>query len=352
MPSARPVTLKDVAARARVSVMTASRVIRNQRYVSDAIRRAVREAARDLGYRPNPLISALMTYRRSAQAPAGTSVLGLITTFPTRDGWRDPKINVEFHKGALGAAESHGYRLEEFWLREPGMNARRLSEILYARNISGLLVCPLPAPRGHLRLDWDKFATVALGYSLAWPRLHRAVNHQFRSMQLALRQLRKRGYRRPGLALKASYDQRVDHHWVGSFLLEQQRHGVPRPMPLFVPPDADWDKKRFADWVRKKKPDVVITQHEEVLDWLRAMGLCTPDDIGLIHLNCPREQPHWAGILQNAEAVGAAAVDLLVGMLQRNERGIPALPQYILVEGSWREGSTIRPPRATAARQA
>ena len=335
-------TLKDVAARARVSVMTASRAIRNQRYVSAQIRAAVRKAAAELGYKPNPLISALMTCRRSAQAIAGTNVVGFLNPFPTRDGWKGPKINLEFYSGARGACESHGYKLEEFWLREPGMTGARMSQILYARNIAGLIICPSPTPHAHLRLDWEKVAAVALGYSLAWPRLHRAVNHQFRSMQMALRQLRKRGYRRPGLALTASYDQRVDHHWVGSFLLEQQRHGVRRALPRFVPPDNEWTQKKFTDWARKKKPDVVITQHEEVYEWLCEMGLVPPRDIGLIHLNCPREQPHWAGIVQNAQAVGAAAIDLLVGMLQRNERGIPPLPQYILVEGAWRDGTTIR----------
>lgn len=324
--------------------MTASRALRNQSNVTLQTRQRVLEAARQLQYKPNPLISALMTYRRSASAAPGFAVIAMITNFPTREGWKAPRINLEFHAGAAVACERHGYRLEEFWLREPGMTSRRLSQILYNRNIAGLLVAPLPSPRGHLRLDWEQFAAVALGYSLAWPALHRAVNHQFRSMQLALRKLRKHGYHRPGLALRASYDQRVEHHWVGSFLLEQQRAGASQ-LPLHVPNDRDWTYLEFQRWVRRSRPEVIITQHEEVLDWLSRMRLRVPEDVGVIHLNCPPEDLRWAGIVQNANAVGALAVDHLVGMLQRNERGIPEIPNYLLVEGSWRDGATVHPRR-------
>jgi LacI family transcriptional regulator len=305
----------------------------------------VQAAAQALHYRPNPLIAALMTYRHSSRKKIpGVAVIAMITNFPTRHGWKSAPINVEFHAGAETACEQRGYRLEPFWLREPGMTGRRLSEILFNRNIGALLIAPLPGANGHLRLDWEKFAAVALGYSLVRPALHRAMNHQFRSMQFALRLLRKRGYNRPGLALRASYDQRVEHHWVGSFLVEQQRLGR-GPLPLFVPPDKDWTRDAFQAWLERERPDVIITQHDEVFDWLNDLNLRVPEEIGLVHLNCPKQDERWAGIMQNAQAIGAAAVDHLIGMLQRNERGVPKLPQYLLIEGSWREGATIRPAR-------
>jgi hypothetical protein len=37
------------------------------------------------------------------------------------------------------------------------------------------------------------------------------------------------------------------------------------------------------------------------------------------------------------------AVDLLVDMLHRNERGVPIIPYMLMVEGSWCEGRTLRP---------
>ncbi|MCX7600048.1 MAG: LacI family transcriptional regulator [Armatimonadetes bacterium] len=61
------VTLQDVAAQAKVSVGTASRVLngRCSPYVSAATKKAVFEAAARLGYRPNRIARALVTGRRN-----------------------------------------------------------------------------------------------------------------------------------------------------------------------------------------------------------------------------------------------------------------------------------------------
>jgi DNA-binding LacI/PurR family transcriptional regulator len=334
-------TLRQVAARAGVSVMTASRAIRNQSTVAPDTKERILRVAKELHYRPNPLVSALMSYRRASKAIRQTSTLGLITTFPSRNGWKEARINQLFHEGAVEACARHGYKLEVFWLREPNMTSRRLDKILYSRNIHGLLIAPLPVALGHLRLDWDQYSAVALGYSLAWPRLHRAVNHQFRSMRSALRQLRKMGYKRIGLALKSSIDERVEHHYSGGFLVDQSRMPMSNQVPLHLVADKEWDEANFARWFRKNKPEVVVTHHEETLGWLAGLGTKVPQETGLVHLNCPDRSGKFAGIYQNGMAVGSAAVDFLVAMLQRNERGIPQLAHTILVDGTWIEGKTI-----------
>jgi LacI family transcriptional regulator len=47
---------------------------------------------------------------------------------------------------------------------------------------------------------------------------------------------------------------------------------------------------------------------------------------------------------KNSFQLGVMAVDLLVDMLHRNERGIPVRPYLLMVEGSWVEGNTLRKP--------
>jgi len=96
-----------------------------------------------------------------------------------------------------------------------------------------LIVAPLPVAKGHVHFDWARFSAVTIGYSVASPPLHRAVNHQFRSHLMALRTLRKKGYRRLGLALRSSFDERVDHHWIGRFLADQRRHKEADQIPLY-----------------------------------------------------------------------------------------------------------------------
>jgi DNA-binding LacI/PurR family transcriptional regulator len=337
----RQITLKEVAQKAGVSIMTASRALRNQASVTETTRQKVEKAAQQLNYRPNPLVSALMSYRRASRVIRDTLTIALITNFPKRDGWRSLRINQDFFDGATQACMRHGYKLEEFWLREADMSARRLSSILYSRNINGLLIAPLPVALGHMRLEWPNFSAVALGYSLAWPRLHRAVNHQFRSISTALRRLRKLGYQKIGLALRSSIDERVEHHYSGGFLVNQQRIVPAHRVPMHVVAERDWTEKNFSKWFLKHRPEVVVSHHEEVLEWLARLKVRVPHDAGFIHLNLPDTSGRLAGIYQNGPDVGAAAADFLVAMLHRNERGIPELPHTILVEGTWIDGKTL-----------
>src|SRR4029079_15887710 len=59
----RRTTLSDVAARAGVSAVTASRALRNPDMVSLALRERVADAVRELAYIPNQLASALASAR-------------------------------------------------------------------------------------------------------------------------------------------------------------------------------------------------------------------------------------------------------------------------------------------------
>jgi LacI family transcriptional regulator len=346
MTQGRTVTLKDIANTAGVSLMTVSRALRKHASVSPETQSKIEAVAKELGYRPNPLISALMSYRRAGKAPQSHSVIAFVTSFPTRDGWKARKIYQEFFQGAFEAADRHGYRLEEFWLRENGMNAHRLSNIFYSRNINGVIVAPLPVSVGHLSLDWEKFSAVTFSYTLARPILHRASNHQFRSMRMAMRQLRRLGYKRIGLAMPASCDHRIDDQWTASFLMEQQRASTGKNIPLCVIDDKDWCEAAFRSWFVKNIPDVILSQQPKILEWLQAMNKRVPADVGFVHLSCPDESGKFAGIYQNSQVIGRVAVDFLVGMIQRNERGIPALPHTILVEGTWIDGDTLRKPGA------
>ncbi len=343
----KPVTLAEIARRAGVSVMTVSRALRKQSNISPQTQKKIQTIADELGYRPNPLVSALMTYRRAAKPVESHLSIGFITNFPTRDGWKVSKLYESFYQGVAESADRHGYGVEAFWLREPGMTSERLTQILLTRSIHGLVVAPLPVAHGELELGWENFCAVTLGYSLTKPLLHRAVNHQFRSMRSAMRELRTLGYQRLGLALPASLNERVDRQWVASFLVEQL--DLDHSVPLFVPDDAQWNFDSFRKWFGAQKPDAVIGHEEIVLEWLKKMGVRVPDDVGFVHLNCANQSGAFAGIYQNGPAIGAVAVDFLIGMIHRNERGLPVLPHSLLVEGTWVPGKTVR-ARKTAAK--
>ncbi|MCX6954332.1 MAG: LacI family DNA-binding transcriptional regulator [Verrucomicrobia bacterium] len=340
----RRVTLRDVASAAGCHFSTVSLALRNHPRLPQATRDRVRAAARKLGYVADPALAALAHYRTGRREVSFRSTLAWITNFPTRHGWRKPEVFHQFYLGAEARASALGYKLEIFWLREAGMTGARASQILRARNVAGLLVAPQPVPGGALELDWPQFSSVSIGYSLASPALHVVCPHQYRAMKLAMRRLVELGYQRIGLVVLDIHDERADLNWTAGYLAMQQAVPARRRLPPFTPPR--WDESRFAEWFRACRPDAIVTKSIEGLAALRRLGCQVPRDVGVACITFPHPGGELSGVDENANETGAAAVDFLAGMIYRNERGVPANPQRLLIEGTWIEGTTVRAPGA------
>jgi len=72
------------------------------------------------------------------------------------------------------------------------------------------------------------------------------------------------------------------------------------------------------------------------------MDLSVPGDIGLVHLDRTFDLEAYAGMQQNNEHIGRAAVDMVIGQLQRNEFGVPPFQKSVLITGTWIPGPTVR----------
>ncbi len=90
-----PVTMRDVAREAGVSIKTVSRVVNNQGEISESTRRRVLAAIKKLGYRPSKVARALVTRRSDSVG----LILGDIA---------NPFFS-EVARGVLDAAQERGY---------------------------------------------------------------------------------------------------------------------------------------------------------------------------------------------------------------------------------------------------
>jgi LacI family transcriptional regulator len=331
------VTLTDIARVARVHTSTASLALRNDPRLRLSTCRRVQGVARRLGYVPDPLVASLSSFRRTMRPLRYRATLAWVTNYLTSDGWRDRPIVEEFHAAAVEVARSAGYKLEEFWLRPPGMNGVRATAILRSRGITGLLVAPQPDLPPPLAIDWSKFSCVAFGSTVRHAALHVACNHQFRSMELAIRQMTKRGYRRIGFVVLRAFHDRVDHNWMAGYLatLPPAR----RLPPLVLP---KWDPAAIAAWTRRHRPDGIITRHPELLDTLARLNRKVPEDIGVAFMNVTDRSGWMAGIYEDGGRIGRGAVEWLIDLVRRNECGIPEVPQRLMFDGVWVEGKTVR----------
>ena len=344
MDRPKPPSQRDVAAAAGVSNATVSLAFRQHPSIPAATRDRVLQAAAELGYRPNPLVSALMRQQRAAREPErGTTTLALITRWPRPSPWKYRWVLPELHEGLCRRAEERGFRLEEFWARSPGISMSRLSGILIARGIEGVIIGPLPVSHGHLRLAWDRFAAVAIGYSLARPVLHRVISHHIHAIQAAMQNLRKAGLKRIGLAMSAWENARVDEQWHAGFLVDQIKCAPSMRVPTLLAPEGSWTSDTLLKWFRRHKPQAILTANaQDVLPWLANAKVRVPEDVEVVNLYWTPHSEPTPGTDPKPFEIGARAVDLVVENLNLNRRGIPPVPETVLIEPEWRERSQIR----------
>jgi DNA-binding LacI/PurR family transcriptional regulator len=331
------VRMEDVARAAGVCRATVSLALRDNPQIPEATRRRVHQAARKLGYAPNPLVSALMATRRRRRTRF-QATLAFFTGHATRDGWRRTSAAyAALYTGAKVRARELGYGIEDFWLHEPDVSPARLRTILRARGLHGILLAPLPIDNASLPpFAWEDFSVLAVGYSVRQPEFHRISHDYFHGMTLALTRARAKGYRRIGLFLDRRVSTVLFNLWHAAFLAEQKT--APRAEPVEPLLAERWDDPAIVPWLREQQPDALVC-----LDpWRLAEMGRVPRHVALIALNADEASAPQPGISRDFAILGNAAVDRLVSLLQHNERGAPERPQTILIEGLWINDTLLR----------
>lgn len=339
MDQPRP-SLAEIARRARVSAMTVSRALRGQPGVAATVAARIRRIAADIGYRPNPLVQALMEQVRVGRVQQGASVIALLLPQLEEPGWGSKEWVQRIIRGAKERALNVGFRLEPFYWQRTEFGDKRVDEILKARGIQGVVVGPSARPGVDLILDWDRYAVATIGATLAHPRLHRVRNHAFHSAQLAVAKLREAGCRRIGLVLSMLSAMRQEQLWQAGFLLAD--HAQPsrgRAALIHQPPVLQ--RAEFFAWFRRMRPDAILLVENLCYTWLLEEAVPVPETVAVVQLNRNSAPRELAGIDQDLESVGAAAVDLVVERLYHSEFGIPDRPKDVLIEGRWIAGTTI-----------
>lgn len=333
------VTLTDIARRAGVHQTTVSLALRNRPELPLATREKIRRLAENMGYRPDPALSALRSQRRSSPAHESRYSIAFVTGEEQAGTWREQEVYVRCFSGILQRAEQLGYQVETFWYDKKSMTRRRATQILRARNISGVLISGA-RQAGTPDLDWHHFACVSLTQSLEGVPIHVVTNDHLHTIRSAFACLREKGYRRIGFAMTRYSDTHVQSVWSTGYLGEQAFLPARRRVPPYLPDIME--SHGFLAWTKKYKPDAVLTipPHLEILQWLKKDGLRVPEDIGLASLDRPETGSDFSGICQNPTVIGITAMDAVAGLIQRNDLGWPEHPTEILTRGRWIDGKT------------
>lgn len=305
-------TIKEVADLAGVAVGTVSHVITGAVPVSDALRRKVEAAIRELDYYPNHVARSLKTAR--------TRTLGIIVPDMTIPYF--PKLI----RGAEDAARKRGYSLIAVNSDDDGDRQRDLLSLLRSQRVEGILLVIAAAPTPVHQIARMVQAGVRL---VCLDRIPDRVPVDSVSVEdteaagLGVDHLLAEGHRRIAIVTGPQTLKNERQRLLG-FKQSMDRAGVP------VDDDLVWfgnlRPEDVATMCRERldrpgpRPDAIFcTNGPTGLGALRALrdrGLRTPDDIGFVTMDELTVDdlfyPSISTVVQPAYQIGYRAAEILL----------------------------------------
>jgi len=334
-------TIRKIAEHTGVSAATVSLALRGLGRISAKTRQKVQVAAKSLGYQPHPLLAKAFSLARRPDALHYRESLAFIIEWSMEEGPYYQKI---LHAAAQERATSLGYKLESFILSGNPADHRRLSRVLVARGIRGVIIVPrLEHRQPRLYLDWKNFAAIEIGRTLWSPRnLHHVETADYHKVIEALHLLKKAGYRRIGMAVEPMQNQHQRGIYNAAYLLQQLRLPVRQRIPP-LSAFGEYNEKTFQRWIRQYEPDVLyIHDAMTICPWLKKMGLRVPEDISLFKANV--ENPEFSGLRRDSAGMGRSAIEMMSLLLENEQMGLTENPRCWQVDEFWQAGTTLGHP--------
>jgi LacI family transcriptional regulator len=348
---ARP-TLNDIARAVGFSKNTVSLALRGDPQIPESTRARIRQAAADIGYQPNAVVSHLMAQLRASRTTRLQAMLALVNANRDPDAFRNHPTIPTYVEGCESRAAKLGYSFDRFWLHDPTLNAARWIRILNTRGIKGVVLVGL-MDSNHLpdalRPVWEQLPTVVTGVRTREPALSFcSVDHHNLAL-MAFERALALGYRRPALVIDDVIDALVERRFSAGYFTGQRMLPRAQHVPIFdEQANARGEAERFRTWLERHEPDVVFTLYNNVLGWLKTAGRRVPEDIGVIQLEWRATRPEIAGMNQHNLVTGEAAVDMIVSQIHNNETGVQEFPRATLIGASWVDGKSVRQQRTLA----
>jgi len=245
-------TMADVAKRSGYGLATVSRVINGNGSASAHAVKAVREAAASLGYRPDPALSALASYRARQTTPRTDWNVALVI---------DPAKKALVHgQGLVGGFESamqaRGYSL----IRESFPTDRKSSGAFFRRlkeqGVGACFVIPPEQSVEHfIEAIPEELIIITPTNDSRWDAFNRVAPNHFFNMRMATLRLIERGARKPGLLMTSQRNSFSGTFFSSSFLgvLHEKGLRIGRNI-LYV----DRPKSRVEHWLRDFQPDGIV----------------------------------------------------------------------------------------------
>lgn len=336
--------IEDIAAAAGVSKATVSRALRGEKGQSEATRKRIEELAAKMGYMPHPFISALMSNVRNRRPPKYSPVVAIVHRLPY-PGFKARNLDVLRDRLHSHVAD-RGYRAEDFYIGEDGLTSARLQEILRARGVKAVVFEQIFSALAHEGLDLSEFSSVIVGSTPRQAEVHHVAVDQFTNVLTAADQVMKRGYKRIGLVVPQMVEDVLRFKREAALLLTQKQVQAKDRLQMFTAGMnfLGEQKQEFSAWLKKQKPDVILSNVVSMPIMLEELGVRVPKDMGFVHLGWhPSDEGKFAGINPQWDHAAVTAGNVVVDQLSRNQFGNLPHPLLTLIQGTWQDGPSLKP---------
>jgi LacI family transcriptional regulator len=314
-PTTRRPLLADVAAKANVSIGTASRALNGRGELSDRTRLAVQRAAEELGFRPSPTARSLRT-RRSL-------TIGLVV----------PHISHAFYagvtEGAQATLEEHGYRLI---LVDSGEEPRRVGDALQTlvdQEVDGLLLSTAPVGVEQARETLAKTPCVCIDELLPDLGVGSVVLENAAGMGLLVEHMAGHGHTRIG-CLAGPEDRSSGRERREGFLAAVRERGLDGSPELVR--GGDWTiasgyREAKALLEVSQRPSAIVTASAELalgaLAAVRGAGLSIPKDVAMASFDdvyfAPLLEPPLTCVGYDTRSIGSEGARLLLAAIESEQ---------------------------------
>lgn len=353
------VTTRDIARRLGLSHVTVAAALRNSPKCAQSTREIILETAHEMGWRPNPLVTAFQKAVAHGGLPTTNETVAWIVDIVNAENlWQIPAGLT----AAKRRAADFGFVLEDYRLCDYGFDGANSAEEAFERVLKvirnfGIRAVILPI-REFIQLEnvqslaendialvllMDEGAAVRTALECGKREVyHRVTSDVFANTQSAMIELQRLGYRRIGFCISDWRDLATGGSARAGYLQapgDVERFepclisAVPPPLPVTPP-------KHFIKWIERGSFDALLCGNTQVKTWMEHLGYKIPLDMGLAHFELGPAEKNWTGIDPKLEHIAASAVDLVIGHLLRNETGLPSYTKAVYIEGAWKEGKT------------
>lgn len=315
-------TIKDVAARAGVSVATVSHVMNGSRFVTDETKNRVIAAIAELGYRRDGIARSL---RRSRTGTIGAVVSDITNPFFS-----------DLVKGIGNTIHGFPDKLNVILCNSEEDEAleRELLDILIEKRVDGLIIAPAGGNAAYLNaLGEDGPPIVFVDRAMPGVAADTVTVDNVSASEEAVRHLIDRGHSRIAV-LKATLHATSIEERVEGYRHAMAKAGRPVKADWIVESasniDAAHEAGRLLLAITPRPEAVFTTNNFMTLGMVRALneaGLSTPGDVAIVGFDdfqwAEAFRPRITAVAQSGYEQGVEAARLLAARISKTELGPP-----------------------------